>query len=294
MRAESFAKVNLTLEVGEERGDGYHEIESILQTISLSDRLEVERAREIRVTCDDPAVPDGEKNIAFAAARLLQSEYGIQEGCAVRISKGIPAAAGLGGGSGNAAAVLALLSKLWGLGLSQEKLMELGGRLGSDVPFFFVGGTAICRGRGEIVEPLPPIPASVRLLLVTPGVEISSSFAYKELSRLGLTKNSAFSRIGDVSEYRLDSDRLGETLFNRLEESVLPDYPLVKATIEQVARICHSGAIMSGSGPSVFGILGSDEELSGEELTSQFDGSRKVAVVHPVSCGFSLEDSSVT
>lgn len=263
-----------------------------MQSVSLSDHIEMEFAPEITVSCDDPAVPDGEENIAFAAARLLAGESGVQSGCAIRIRKGIPAAAGLGGGSGNAAAVLAGLSVLWGIDLPRERLIELGARLGSDVPFFFVGGTALCRGRGEIVTPLSPIPPSLRLLLVTPAVEISSSFAYKELNRLRLTKKSALSKLGHEPEFRLGPDEIEKSLFNHLEESVLPAYPLVRATIERVTRLCDSGAIMSGSGPSVFGFLGKSGEYFEDELLSRFDDSRKVAVVHPVGCGFHLESSS--
>jgi len=274
------------------RADGFHEIDTVMQAVSLSDTIEIDRADGISVSCDDPAVPDGEGNIVHAAASLLREEEGVQSGCSIRIRKRIPAAAGLGGGSSNAAAALAGLSRLWSLDLTRARLIALGGRLGSDVPFFFMGGTVRCRGRGEKMEPLAPIPPSTRFLLVTPRAEISSSFAYKELDRLRLTSGSPSDSMSSVLGLLANSGTWDGSLFNRLEESVLPAYPLVKATIDSLTSQCGSPAIMSGSGSTVFGILGDDLDPEETELLFQCNDNRNTAVVYPVSSGFRLLDSS--
>ncbi len=290
IRVEAFAKVNLSLEVGPPRPDGYHEIETVMQAVSVADTITLEEAEALSVVADDPSVPQGEGNIVWAAAKLLAREAAVPAACAIQIAKKIPAVAGLGGGSSDAAAVLAGLSALWSLGASAEDLKKLGGRLGSDVPFFFHGGAAICRGRGEEVEPIVSLAASERLLLVTPPVEISSSLVYKELDRLRLTRGSSFSNMGIGSVPGVGTAARGISLFNRLEDAVLPTYPIVKAMIDRVSSAAHSNAIMSGSGPSVFAFL--DREENDGTLLSRFDDGRFAAVVHPVSCGFRIRTCS--
>ncbi len=152
---KAYAKINLTLEVLGRREDGYHDIVSILQTIDLHDTLTLEPAQDMALECDQSEL-EGPDNLVLKAAALLREATGCHQGARLKLQKGIPLAAGLGGGSSDAAAALLGLSRLWGLGLSAEKLMPLAAKLGSDVPFFLYGGTAMAQGRGEIVRPLPP------------------------------------------------------------------------------------------------------------------------------------------
>ncbi len=291
IRIDSYAKLNLYLEVGETRPDGYHEIETVMQTISLADTLSLTLAGSIEVTCSDPLVPDGPDNIVYRAAKALVRESGTVPGASIHIEKKIPSSAGLAGGSTNAAAALHALAILWELGAPREDLARIGLTLGSDVPFFFHGGTALCRGRGERVEPLPAIDRSLRFLLVTPDIQVSSTFAYKELDRLRLTSDSSFPSMRTIT---MSDDVVAAFVadgHNRLEDAVLPAYPLVRETRDRLTGYCTGHAMMSGSGPSLFGLL-ADEEFDTGRLALEFDDSRITTVVRPMSCGFRLHDSS--
>ena len=152
-----YAKINLTLEILGKRADGFHEVRTVMQTVGLADRLEVSAAADLSFTCSDPALatPD---NLVYRAARLLQAEYAVRTGAALRLEKRIPVAAGLGGGSSDAAATIVALNRLWNLQLSLTEQRRLAARLGSDVPFILTGGTALATGRGERITPLPPLP----------------------------------------------------------------------------------------------------------------------------------------
>ena len=152
-----YAKINLTLEILGKRADGYHEVRTVMQTVGLADRLEVSAAADLSFTCSDPALatPD---NLVYRAARLLQADYGARAGAALRLEKRIPVAAGMGGGSSDAAATIVALNRLWNLQLSPTEQRRLAAALGSDVPFFLTGGTALATGRGERITPLPPLP----------------------------------------------------------------------------------------------------------------------------------------
>ena len=157
MEVLAFAKLNLTLEVLGRRGDGYHEVRTILQTVDLADQLEIRPYPSLRVECDDPAL-NGEANLAWRAAKALARSRSIQPRASIFIQKRIPVGMGLGGGSSDAAAALIALNQLWGLSLGAEELAQVAAELGSDVPFFLWGGTALAEGRGERVKPLPPLP----------------------------------------------------------------------------------------------------------------------------------------
>ncbi len=178
LRAEAFAKTNLRLDVLRKRPDGFHEIDTVFQTIDLTDRLEVSDSPEaILLECSDPSIPSGSENLAVRAAEALRSRYGVSRGARMRLEKNIPAGGGLGGGSSDAAIALLLLSRLWELPADPAALAAIGAELGSDVPFFFAGGTARGRGRGEIVEPLPDAPERA-LVLVIPPFSISTAEIY--------------------------------------------------------------------------------------------------------------------
>lgn len=178
LRAEAFAKTNLVLRVLGRRADGFHELDTIFQTIDLTDTLEVSDAEsEIVLECTDPSVPSDERNLAYQAAAKLRERFSIARGARIRLEKKIPAGGGLGGGSSDAAVALVLLSRLWSLSLDEETLAEIGASLGSDVPFFFVGGTVRGRGRGELIEPLPD-GRPLSLILVVPPFSISTASVY--------------------------------------------------------------------------------------------------------------------
>lgn len=284
MRLESFGKINLFLEVIGKRPDGFHELSTVMQTVSVADRITIERADGIDVIADAPGVPDGEANIAWRAARLLQHRTGTRDGCTVRIEKGIPAAAGLGGGSGNAAAVLAGLSRLWGLGLSSGKLARIGAEIGSDVPFFFQGGACLCEGRGEKVTPLLSLPGDLRLLVVTPRLELSAASIYNRIDRFPAAGEKRPVQKAPV-EPGGDPVPLLNDLFNRLEEAVMISAPEIQQVKTRMERYCVSKVIVSGSGPTLIGLLAAGNEGCLERSTP-FEDCRFAAVVHPVGAGF--------
>ena len=288
IRLESHAKINLFLEVLGTRPDGYHEIETVMQAVSIRDRIEIDEAPEgVDVSAEGEGVPGGEGNIAYRAAVLLREEAGVRTGCAIRIRKGIPAAAGLGGGSGDAAAVLAGLHRLWKLDWSRERLAALGAAIGSDVPFFLWGGAAICTGRGEIVQPIRSLSPDHRFLVVTPPFESSTRFIYNEMRRYALTRKEPGSNMKCVYGLGSDPECMLHRLWNRLEEVAFPAYPSLKEWIGRMERLGCSRVSLSGSGPTLFGLLppGEDRE-EGERTLSRFPDSRHVSIARPATTGY--------
>ena len=184
-----YAKINLTLEILGKRADGYHEVRTVMQTVGLADRLEVTAAAELSFSCSDPALatPD---NLVYRAARLLQAEYAVRTGAALRLEKRIPVAAGLGGGSSDAAATIVALNRLWNLQQSLTEQRRLAARLGSDVPFFLTGGTALATGRGERITPLPPLPQYWVVLVLLPRV-LSTAAVYQAVTPADYTSGVA-------------------------------------------------------------------------------------------------------
>jgi 4-diphosphocytidyl-2-C-methyl-D-erythritol kinase len=284
---ESYAKLNLFLEVLGLGADGYHEIASIMQTVSLADRLRFDEADRIEVTADHPDVPDGEANLAHRALRRLVDESGERRGCRIRIEKRIPAQAGLGGGSGNAAAALVGAARLWGIGASREDLARIGAELGADVPFFLYGGTRLCEGRGERIRPWTSIPEGTRFLVVTPDVRLSTQFVYKEFDSLALTGRPRSSNLNKVPGFGDDPGELLRSLFNRLEEAVLPTHPSIREMKGRMAAFCPGGVFMSGSGPTLYGVL---PPVWAEEVgfLDRFADARAAAVVHPTFSGYRI------
>lgn len=242
------AKINLCLSVLGRRPDGYHELEMLMQAVGLYDEVRVERSRAgIAVKCDSSAVPEGEENIAWRAAREMVG-LARAEGVSISIKKWIPVAAGLAGGSSDAAAVIYACNVIFGLGLSTERLAEIGERIGMDVPFFFYGPTALARGRGEVLESVPP-PGSYWVLLVNPGFGISTAWVYKNLN-LRLTKRVDCNKIS-----RLAVGELSRALHNDLETVTAAAYPEIGRMKKALMAAGALGARMSGSGPTVFGIF---------------------------------------
>jgi 4-diphosphocytidyl-2-C-methyl-D-erythritol kinase len=243
------AKINLCLSVLGRRPDGYHDVEMLMQMVGLFDQVTISLGgRGISLSCDSRAVPSGEENSAWKAATEMLRISGVEAGLAIEIKKNIPVAAGLGGGSSNAAAVLVALNRLLGIGLDRHQLAEIGSRIGMDVPFFFFGPTAFACGRGEILTeltPLPPLP----VLLVNPGIETSTAWVYKNLN-LRLTKKGDCNKIA-----RLNLRNIVSGLHNDLEQVTSAVHPVIERIKKALLVRGAAGALMSGSGPTVFGIF---------------------------------------
>jgi 4-diphosphocytidyl-2-C-methyl-D-erythritol kinase len=246
------AKVNLALEVLGKRADGYHEIATVMQAVDLFDRLTVETAPTISLETDDSALPPGEENLVVRAAVLLQRASGVQAGAKIRLRKHIPVAAGLGGGSSDAAATLWGLNRLWGLRWPSARLTELAVRLGMDVPFFLAGGPALATGRGERLKRLPAI-GSYALVLVNPRVRLSTRQVYDQVPAGWRAEPSGTERLVEALKTR-NVARVAAALTNNLETFVMPTLPQVGRIKAALLAAGALGAVMSGSGPTVFGI----------------------------------------
>lgn len=250
------AKVNLGLEVLRRRGDGFHEIRTLFQAISLADRLRlVRRRRDIRLRC--PLVKgETEENLAWRAAELFFSKTGVQGGMGVEIDKRIPVGGGLGGGSSDAAAVLLGACRLFGLKVRTAEVAEWAGELGSDVPFFVYGGAAVGTGRGERITPLPaPIPAG-RVLVYAPPFASPTAGVYSAWRRRLTGKGERLTLLVEKRR-RGSSAGIGKTLFNDLERVVLERYPDLGEAKSLLLRHGAAGAQVSGSGSCLFGVYAS-------------------------------------
>lgn len=246
------AKVNLFLRVLKKRDDGYHDILTLMQPLTLHDEISIEvgSGDGVSVSCDSADVPDGSGNLACIAAEYLLKSADIRKEIRIRIKKHIPVAAGLGGGSSNAATVLMGLNAALKAGLSEAELLSIGGRLGSDVPFFMLGGPALARGRGTVLERIR-LPR-YRYVLINPGFKVSTSWAYNNLD---LTKGSENNILPySVSDFS-DMESLKEYLVNDLETVTLRKHPEISSLKKTLMENGAAFALMSGSGPTVFGIF---------------------------------------
>lgn len=279
------AKINLYLEIIGDRSDGYHELAMILQSIGLADEINVQSLsnQTIRVNCNHPQVPTDKSNLAYRAAALMATQFpqalAQYGGVEITINKHIPVAAGLAGGSTNAAAVLVGIDLLWNLGLTKSELEELGATLGSDVPFCVAGGTVIATGRGEQLSPLPNLDTIYIVLAKYRSLEVSTAWAYKTYrqefgsSYLRDTENLA-ARAAAVHSAPIvkgilnkDIGEIAQKVHNDLERVVLPAYPQVSQLRELFAD--QQGVLatmMSGSGPTVFALVESEEQAQAVKL----------------------------
>jgi 4-diphosphocytidyl-2-C-methyl-D-erythritol kinase len=251
IRLNSFAKINLALEILGKRSDGYHELRTIFQTIDLHDVIYInETAKGIEIESKHPDMPLDENNLAYKAAKKIKSLSGVKKGLHIRIEKNIPIAAGLGGGSSNAASTLLGLNKLWNLKLDDKSLITIAAAIGSDVPFFILGGTALGLGRGDELFALKEITEKY-IILACPRIHISSEDAYKKWN-LKLTKKKNSNII--LRKFVFYKGNLDQELRNDFE-GVIEEAPLIAEIKAQMkksgSRICS----MSGSGPAVFGIF---------------------------------------
>ena len=257
----AFAKVNLGLRVLEKRSDGYHNIESVLQTVSLADEIEIKMGgSSIEISSDNPEVPVGELNLCHKAARLFLDEIEETNSVAIHIEKRIPVGAGLGGGSSDAASVLTGLDILFSSGLGNEKLRELGLLIGSDVPFFIEGGTSSVGGRGERIDPIKPEPYFC-YLIVYPGFSIDTKWAYGRIKFL--TKEAYYSNVNAYSFVGAAAKGGQMELHNDFEGVMLIEYPELSQIRELLIAHDARAVSLSGSGSSVFGIFHDGQELNG-------------------------------
>jgi len=246
------AKVNLALEVLGKRGDGYHEIATVLQAVDLFDRLKLEAADTLSLHTDDPDLPTDDGNLVMRAARMLQKAAGIATGARIRLFKRIPVAAGLGGGSSDAAATLLGLSRLWKLGWPRTRLQELAVELGMDVPFFLGTGRAMATGRGERLAVLPG-GGGYALVLVNPGVPLSTREVYGRVPAGWRAEPTGTGRVVEALRTR-NASTVAAALTNNLERVVEPVLPVIGRMKAALLAAGALGAIMSGSGPTVFGM----------------------------------------
>lgn len=254
---KAYGKINLGLDVLKKRDDGYHEVRMIMQTVGLYDKIDIylKETPGIEVETNLFYLPVNENNLVYKAAKLLMDEFGVRHGVTIHLKKFIPVSAGMAGGSSDAAAVLFGVNKMFGLGLSTKELMERGVKIGADVPYCVMRGTALSEGIGEILTPLPPIP-QCQVLIAKPGISVSTKFVYEHLDAASLKPgdhpdiDGMIEAIKGRSIYEI-SERLG----NVLERVTIPEYPVIADIKERMMAYGAVGAMMSGSGPTVFGIF---------------------------------------
>ncbi|MFA5795412.1 MAG: 4-(cytidine 5'-diphospho)-2-C-methyl-D-erythritol kinase [Candidatus Brocadiia bacterium] len=259
LKLRSPAKVNLYLKVAGKRPDGYHELESIFQTIGLSDQLEISESRRgISITTDDAGLSTGKDNLVYRATELFKREYHIRQGVRISLTKRIPVGGGLGGGSSNAASTLTGLNRLWKLGLSRSELALQAAKIGSDVPFFIYGGTALVKGRGEIIFPLA-IKQDFHYLLIFPGFPVPTKNIYRNLKLLPAKPDN---NINTIIQYLTAGDikQISRLMHNDLEPVALRLYPELMKTWQTVKRIADPGVMVSGSGSTIFKLCSSSRE----------------------------------
>ncbi len=255
------AKINLTLDVLYKRPDNFHEVEMVMTTVDLADRISLESREDgvIQIISTDNFVPNDHRNFAYQAARLIKDTYGIKQGVSITIEKEIPIAAGLAGGSSDAAATLKGLNELWNLGLSIDELAELGAKIGSDVSFCVYGGTALATGRGEIIKEIPA-PPNCWVLLAKPKIGVSTAEVYGGLKVKGLEHPNTKQMIKAIETK--DYELLCSSLGNVLETVTFKLHPEVVMLKEQMKRFGADATLMSGSGPTVFGLVDSEARVS--------------------------------
>ena len=257
LRLKAHGKINLALDVLAKHPDGYHEACMIMQTVGLHDRIELYRREEpgIHIETNLFYVPNNEQNLAYKAAALLMEEFGIRQGISIHLRKFIPVSAGMAGGSSDAAAVLFGVNKMFDLGLSTEALMERGVKLGADIPYCLLRGTALSEGIGEKLTPLTPMP-QCHVLIAKPGISVSTKTVYEALDSLKLKEEDHPDIDGMLNAIEQnDLKTVAEKFGNVLELVTAGTYPVI-SQIEQVMRDYGAlNAMMSGSGPTVFGLF---------------------------------------
>lgn len=256
---KALAKINLGLDVVRRREDGYHEVRMIMQTIQLYDRLDIKRTQEpgIQIQTNLSFLPVNENNLIYKAAKLLMDEFSITDGVSVKLDKRIPVAAGMAGGSTDAAAMLIGVNRLFSLGLTKRQLMERGVQIGADVPYCIMRGTALAEGIGEALSPLPPM-VKCPVLIAKPSISVSTKFVYQNLKLDDTTIHPDIDRlIDDIKAKNLHD--IAAHMGNILETVTIPNYPVIDEIKKHMLSNGAVGAMMSGSGPTVFGLFDDED-----------------------------------
>ena len=256
---KALAKINLGLDVVRRREDGYHEVRMIMQTIQLYDRLDIKRTQEpgIQIQTNLSFLPVNENNLIYKAAKLLMDEFSITDGVSVKLDKRIPVAAGMAGGSTDAAAMLIGVNRLFSLGLTKRELMERGLQIGADVPYCIMRGTALAEGIGEALSPLPPM-IKCPVLIAKPSISVSTKFVYQNLKLDDTTIHPDIDRlIDDIKAKNLHD--IAAHMGNVLETVTIPNYPVIDEIKKHMLSNGAVGAMMSGSGPTVFGLFDDED-----------------------------------
>lgn len=254
---KAYGKINLGLDVLRRRENGYHDVRMIMQTVGIFDQIDLIRNEQpgIQVETNLHYLPTNENNLAYQAAKLLMDEFQIKEGVTIKLKKYIPIAAGMAGGSSNAAAVLFGVNKMFQLGLSMQDLMERGVKIGADVPYCIMRGTALSEGIGEILTPLPAVP-QCHVLIAKPAISVSTKFVYENLNANSLRPEQhpdIDAIIEGINEQ--DIHKIADNLGNVLETVTIKEHPVIQEIKDQMIADGAIGSLMSGSGPTVFGLF---------------------------------------
>ncbi len=255
----AMAKINLGLDVVRRREDGYHEVRMIMQTIHLYDRIDIVKTKEkdIQIQTNLSFLPVNENNLIYKAGRLLMDEFGITDGVSVKLDKRIPVAAGMAGGSTDAAAMLFGMNRIFDLGLTKKQLMERGVKIGADVPYCIMRGTALAEGIGEELSALPPM-VKCPVLIAKPQISVSTKFVYQNLKLDDDTIHPDIDLLIDDIKAK-DLYSIAKHMGNVLETVTIPNYPVIDEIKQHMMVHGAVGAMMSGSGPTVFGLFDDEE-----------------------------------
>ena len=267
MLVKAYGKINISLDVVGKREDGYHLLKMIMQNVDLYDSLSFQKCNKgINISCNKPYIPTDEKNLVYKAAQLFMDTYDIHEGINIYLKKDIPVAAGMAGGSADAAAVFRALKQVFNIDVDNDDLMKLGVKIGADVPYCIVGGTALCEGIGEIITPLTPFKNKI-LVLVKPNFGVSTKEVFKNLDISKIFKHpDTDAIIKAMEEERLEDVCNG--MKNLLENVTLRKYPVLKRIKEDMIKMGAMGAMMSGSGPTIFAFF--DDMLKAQRCYDKF------------------------
>ncbi|WP_058485859.1 4-(cytidine 5'-diphospho)-2-C-methyl-D-erythritol kinase [Defluviitalea phaphyphila] len=262
------AKINLTLDVIGKREDGYHDVEMIMQTVNLCDHVTIRKMKApgIILKTDFKWLPEDERNLAYKAAKEMVKTYGIKEGILIELKKRIPIAAGLAGGSSDAAAVFVGINKLFNLKLSKKELMDLGVKLGADIPYCILRGTVLAEGIGEKLTKLPPMPFCY-VVIAKPPISVSTAYVYKNLNLEKLSSHPDTKKMIQAIKNK-DLYNISNNLGNVLESVTIKKYPIINDIKKTMIEYGAMGALMSGSGPSVFGLFKTKKEA--QNLAKEF------------------------
>ena len=254
---KAYGKINLGLDVLRRREDGYHDVRMIMQTVGIFDRVDLIWKEEpgIQVETNLYYLPTNENNLVYKAAKLLMDEFQVQEGLLIRLRKFIPVAAGMAGGSSDAAAVLFGVNKMFRLGLTTEELMQRGVKIGADVPYCILRGTALSEGIGEVLTSLPPVP-QCQVLVAKPGINVSTKFVYENLHANDLRPEQHPDIDGMIRAIKAqDLQGIADKLGNVMENVTVKEYPVIQEIKDKMVEFGAIGSLMSGSGPTVFGLF---------------------------------------